>query len=344
MKSNHIVLFVAMAAVMVFSSCKSKKTIPQNLSFAFYNLENLFDTINDPSINDESYLPDAENPWNSKRYLHKLDQLSKVMADIKAPGFPSLFGLCEVENREVIEHLIAHPTLKNAHYKIIHQNSPDERGIDVALLYQESAFKPVYKRFVHVAVPENPDNKTRDILYAKGLTAHNDTLHVFVNHWVSRWGGQEATAPSRNYIAGLIKSITDSIMQVNPNANILISGDLNDNPTDASLAEYLLAKEVVATPEKSTLYNLSLTLYKEGNGSLYYKSWDMFDQIIVSSAMLTGAGGIKVMSDKQTVIKHDYLLFKPKNGEPRPNRTASGKQYYGGYSDHLPVFIQMQTE
>jgi len=344
MNLKNFFLLIWTIGLLTFAGCKSQKTPPAKLSFAFYNLENLFDTINDPNINDESFLPDAENPWNSQRYQHKLDQMSKAMADIDPSGYPSLFGLCEVENKAVVQDLIDQPALKNAHYQIIHKDSPDERGIDVALLYQASDFKPLYKRFVRVSIPENPDDKTRDILYAKGVTAHNDTLHVFVNHWVSRWGGQEATAPSRNYIAGLIKSITDSIMQVNPNANILIAGDLNDNPTDASVMEYLQAKEVTASPEKSALYNLSLTLYKEGAGSLYYKSWDMFDQIIVSSAMLTGEGGIKVSSEKQTVIKHDYLLYKPKNGEPRPNRTASGKKYFGGFSDHLPVFIQMQAE
>ncbi len=342
MKSKIFLLTLVVFGITSFSSCQSQKTVSTHISFAFYNLENLFDTINDPNINDESYLPDAENPWNSERYQHKLDQMSMVMSDIDPMGFPSLFGLCEVENKTVVEQLINHNNLKKAQYQIIHKDSPDERGIDVALLYKPKDFKPVFKQFIHVTIPENPGNKTRDILYAKGITPNNDTLHVFINHWVSRYGGQEATEPSRIFIAGLIKHVTDSIMQVNPNANILISGDLNDNPTDVSVSQYMQAKEVITDPESASLYNLSLTLYKEGVGSLYYKSWDMFDQIIVSSAMLTGSGGIKVSSEKQTVIKHDYLLYQPKKGEARPSRTASGKKYFGGFSDHLPVFINLQ--
>ncbi|PIQ24853.1 MAG: endonuclease [Bacteroidetes bacterium CG18_big_fil_WC_8_21_14_2_50_41_14] len=341
MKSKSILLVLVASILFTFTNCSRKAT---NLSFAFYNVENLFDTINDPAINDEDFLPESENPWNTERYNHKLDQLTKVMNDIDKSGFPSIFGLCEVENKLVVEQLINHPALQKSGYQIIHKDSPDERGIDVALLYQPSVYQPLQNRFIRITLPENPDNKTRDILYSKGLVSERDTLHLFINHWVSRWGGQEETEPARQYIAGLIKTITDSIMQTNPDANILIAGDLNDNPTDASLLNFLQAKEVVPTPTGKTLYNMSLALYKSGEGSLYYKSWDMFDQIIVSTAMLTGAGGMKVAADKQTVIKHDYLLFKPKNGEPRPNRTASGKKYFGGFSDHLPVYLEMTVK
>ncbi len=341
MKSLPIVLAASLVAITVFTGCTTQKKIDSKFSFAFYNLENLFDTINDPTIDDESFLPDARNPWNSERYLHKLDQMSKVMADIDSTGFPALLGLCEVENKEVLTDLVKHGELRAAAYSIIHQNSPDERGIDVALLYQPGIFSPVSVRYIPVVFPENPDNKTRDILYAKGLVKSKDTLHVFINHWVSRWGGQAETEPSRKFIAGLLKTITDSIMRINPEANIIIAGDLNDNPSDISVSQVLQAKQVTSAPDGKSLYNLSLSAYEQGEGSLYYKSWDMFDQIIVSSAMLTGVGGIKVSDHKQTVVKHDYLLFKPKNGEPRPNRTASGKNYFGGFSDHLPVMIEL---
>ncbi|MFA5416846.1 MAG: hypothetical protein WC341_00170 [Bacteroidales bacterium] len=341
MKSKNILLVFIASFLFTFTNCSRKTTA---LSFAFYNVENLFDTINDPNINDEDFLPTADNPWNTERYNHKLDQLSKIMSDIDPTGFPSLFGMSEVENNQVLVDLISTSLMQKAGYKIIHKDSPDERGIDVALLYQPNKFKPLKNSFIPVVVPENPRNKTRDILYSKGLVNGHDTLHVFVNHWVSRWGGQAETEPARRYIASLIKTITDSIMKVNPDANILIAGDLNDNPTDTSMIIQLQAKEVVPNPAPKTLYNLSLALYKNGEGSLYYKTWDMFDQIIVSTAMLTGTGGIKVNADKQTVIKHDYLLFKPKNGNARPNRTASGKKYFGGFSDHLPVYLEMTTK
>lgn len=342
MKLKYITLVLFALSLVVLTNCSHKTTI--NLSFAFYNVENLFDTINDPTINDEDFLPGSENAWNTKRFNHKLDQLSKVMSDMDSTGFPTLFGMCEVENKMVIEQLINHPVMQKAGYQIIHKDSPDERGIDVALLYKPALYKPLKNTFIQVIIPADSGNKTRDILYSKGLLSDKDTIHIFVNHWVSRWGGQEATEPSRMFIAGLIKSVTDSIMELNPQANILIAGDLNDNPTDVSVLNVLDAQEVIANPKSKTLYNLSLTSYKNGGGSLYYKSWDMFDQIIVSTAMLTGEGGIKLTADRQTVIKHDYLLFTPKNGEPRPNRTASGKKYFGGFSDHLPVYIEMSVK
>jgi hypothetical protein len=339
MKNLYSITLITIAIVASMASCSQKTTKPT--TFAFYNVENLFDTIDDPSINDEKYLPDSKVAWNSERYSHKLDNLSKVMAGIDSTGFPALFGLCEVENIDVINDLVNHTSLKKAGYKIIHKNSPDGRGIDVALLYNPKVFRPIATKYIIPDFPDAPKFKTRDILYSKGIVNKKDTIHIFINHWVSRWGGQSETEPNRIQIAKTIKHITDSIMELQPNANILIAGDLNDNPTDASIFNMLQAKEVTNNPTASSLYNLSLTQYKNGDGSLYYKSWDMFDQIIVSTSMLTGKNGLKVSSPNQTVYKQDWMLYQPKNGPARPSRTAAGK-YYGGFSDHLPVYITIK--
>ncbi len=336
MKNIYSIAIITIVIVISLASC-SKKT-PSSFTFAFYNVENLFDTIDDPTISDEKYLPNSKVAWNTERYNHKLDNLSKVMKGIDTTGFPALFGLCEVENIDVIEHLINHSSLVDAGYSIIHKNSPDGRGIDVALLYNPKIFTPINTMYIVPHFPANPDIKTRDILYSKGIINKSDTLHVFINHWVSRWGGQEKTEPNRIQIAKTIKHITDSIMQLQPNANILIAGDLNDNPTDISIFDMLQAKEVTNKLNDKTLYNLSLTQFKNGEGSLYYKSWDMFDQIIVSTAMLTGKNGLKVSSQNQSVYKQDWMLYQPKKGPARPSRTAAGR-YYGGFSDHLPVYI-----
>jgi hypothetical protein len=338
MKNKLTVLLLSIILVSLFSSCSRKST--QGFSFAFYNVENLFDTINDPGISDGHYVPGSDLHWDTEKYQHKLDNLSKVMAVVDSTGFPSVFGLCEVENLGVVSDLISQPGLKKAKYKIIHKDSPDGRGIDVALLYQAKKYKPIETRFIRLDFPDNPRSKTRDILYSKGVVGKNDTVHLFVNHWVSRWGGQEKTEPHRIFIADLLKRITDSIFETNPDANILIAGDLNDNPTDKSLMKHLEAKEPTASPSAKTLYNLALIPFKNGEGSLYYKSWDMFDQIIVSTALLQGYNGLKTNSRQQTVIKKDWMLYHPKKGPARPSRTAS-KNYYGGYSDHLPVFIGM---
>ncbi len=330
-------LSVIILAISV-NSCKQKPV--QTFGFAFYNVENLFDTIDDPHVRDNEFLPDSKLGWDTKKYEHKLDNLAKVMSSIDTSGFPALFGVCEVENINVLRDLVNHKELKKAGYSIIHKDSPDERGIDVALLYQKEVYKPVETRFIRLTFPSDPNNGTRDILYSKGVVAGKDTLYLFINHWVSRWGGQEKTEPFRKFTGDLLKKITDSILAVRPKANILIAGDLNDNPDDVSVSRNLDAKPVKMPLEKKTLYNLGYNEYKAGEGSLYYRGWDMFDQIIVSTSLLNGKNKIKVNSPKQTVIKHNWMLYKPKNGPARPNRTAA-KYYYGGYSDHLPVYIGM---
>ena len=329
---------VAIIAVYLFTACNNKKT--DQFSFAFYNVENLFDTINDPHTRDDDHLPDSRIPWNTKRYYHKLENLAKVMSSIKPGGFPSTFGLSEVENRQVIEDLLKQPLLKKAGYKIIHKDSPDDRGIDVALLYRPDEFTPVKTEFVRLNFPGDSTHGTRDVLHVTGLTKGGDKIHIFVNHWVSRWGGQEATEPFRIYTAEKLWSISQKIFSDNPNANILIAGDLNDNPTDKSLVDGLQVLEPKKPLEEERLYSLAIIPYKNGVGSLYYKGWDMFDQIIVSTSLLNGENGMQVVSPSQTVIKHDWMLYHPKKGEPRPNRTSAGK-YYGGYSDHLPVYIEI---
>ena len=337
MKNIYSTTLIALIIVVLLASCSEKKTTT-SFTFAFYNVENLFDTIDDPNISDEKYLPDSKIAWNTERYNHKLDNLTKVISGIDTVNFPALFGLCEVENIDVLNDLVNHESLKKAGYNIIHKDSPDGRGIDVALLYNPKIFKPIKTNYVVPNFPDNPNLKTRDILYTKGVVNKNDTIHIFINHWVSRWGGQAKTEPNRIQIAKTIKNITDSILYLQPNANILIAGDLNDNPSDTSILNVLQAMEVPTNPQNSTLYNLSLTQFKNGEGSLYYKSWDMFDQIIISTAMLTGKNGLKVNSTNQSVYKQDWMLYQPKKGPARPSRTAAGK-YYGGFSDHLPVYV-----
>ena len=335
-----IALLAVVLTTLTFISC-SKKT--QTFSLAFYNVENLFDTIDDPHKNDNRYLPDSELPWNTERYYHKLENISKVIAAMDSTGFPSVIGLSEVENKAVLLDLVHQPNIAEANYQILHKESEDERGIDVALLYRADKYTPVKTQYIRLVFPFDPTNKTRDILYSKGLANHKDTVHIFINHWTSRYGGQEETVPYRKYTAQVLRHYADSILNQNPNANILIAGDLNDNPDDESVATDLGAIEPVQPYLSKRLYNLSIKQYKMGNGSLYYHGWDMFDQIIVSTPVLTGTNGVKATSRDQTIIKKSWMLYYPERGEPRPNRTATSK-YYGGYSDHLPVFIKLTTE
>jgi len=332
--------FIALLTYLV-SSCKKDEIKP--FSVAFYNVENLFDTIDNPLSRDNDHLPTSKIPWNTKRYAHKLSNLSKVMSAINGPGFPTVFGLSEVENRQVVEDLIHTGKLKNAGYKILHKDSPDERGIDVAMLYQPKIYQPVKTRFIRLQFPSEPDNPTRDILYSKGLLYGKDTIHIFVNHWVSRYGGRDETAALRRFTGHLLRLMADSIFNVDPNANILIMGDLNDNPTDKSLTVSLGAQAPKQPFAKKHLYNLALKPFKAGEGSIYYKGWNLFDQVIVSTAMIGGYNGIKTDTFKEEIFKKDWMLYHPKKGPAVPNRT-SGKSYYGGFSDHLPVIVRMKVD
>ncbi len=334
-----IVLFIIS---LFFVSCKKEELKP--FSAAFYNVENLFDTIDNPKIRDNNYLPTSKVAWNTVRYNKKLNHLSRVMSSINGGGYPSIFGLAEVENLRVLKDLINTHDLKNAHYKILHKDSPDKRGIDVALLYQPSVFKPIKTQYIPIQFPSNPEGTTRDILYSKGMVYGMDTIHVFVNHWVSRYGGRDKTDPLRRYTGKLLRLICDSIFSIDPKANILIMGDLNDDPTDASIANALQAKKPTFPVASKQLYNLADIPFKNGKGSLYYKSWNLFDQMIVSSSLLGGSNGMKVESDSEKIFKKKWMLYKRKNGVMVPSRTASGGRYFGGYSDHLPVIIYIKVD
>jgi len=355
MKKLLTTITISLLLIVFISSCQKTKTTTH--SIAFYNVENLFDTVNSPGVNDERYTPEAKIPWNAKRYGHKLDQLSRVIKAMDTVnGFPVVIGLSEIENAGVLKDLVAHESLKEAAYSFLHQDSPDARGIDVAMLYQPKYYKPLETNFIYVNLPDS-GHATRDILYSKGILAGADTVHLFFNHWVSRWGGQEVTEPSRIFIAQMLKHITDSIMDVNADAAIIMAGDLNDNPTDTSVFHVLAARKPELPIKGKGLYNLSLAKFENGEGSLYYRSWDMFDQFIVSPALLDSTKKIHLIGKDQEIVKYDWMLYKPRKGDPRPSRTAAGKprkgdprpsrtaagKYYGGFSDHLPVLINLEV-
>ncbi len=313
-----------------FQSPFNKATI------AFYNVENLFDTIDDPLKNDKDFLPDGRNKWNSEKYFHKLENISKVLSSIDSINLPAIIGLSEIENIEVIRDLINTGELKNGNYKIIHKESPDERGIDVALIYREKYFHPQYQKAIEIIFPFDKNEKTRDILYIKGITDGGEILHIFVNHWTSRWGGKKKTKPMRLFTASVLKQYSDSLLKNDKNANIIILGDLNDNPDNESVFKVLNAKKPVKPVKPATLNNLLFEKFTEGGGTLFYKDWDMFDQIIVSSNLIDE----NLICGEAKIFNPEWILFKTKEGEFRPNRTQ-GRHYYGGFSDHLPVYFTL---
>jgi endonuclease/exonuclease/phosphatase family metal-dependent hydrolase len=341
MKKSLLLLF----ALCCFGCAVFKKTLPNDYTIAFYNVENLFDTLDDLIKNDEDFTPGGKLQWTPERYQTKLNQLAKVA---EALNFPALFGLCEVENATVLRDFCEKATLKPAGYGIVHYDSPDERGIDVALLYRKNAFKVLSSEAIPMIFPpevyrEDPDPATRDVLYVQGIFVKKDTLHVFVVHAPSRSGGVEKTEPERLFVMEKIRERTDALFSKNSAANVIIMGDFNDETTDKSITQSLGAQAFTQqAAQASSLYNLMAELDAEGKGTYNFRgNWNMLDQVIVSGNLLKNGRGLRC--SEPSVFWQEWLLYTdPKYGKS-PNRTYGGERYYGGFSDHLPVSVKISN-
>ncbi len=316
---------------------------PRYLRVMFYNCENFFDVDNDPVTNDDEFTPDGEKHWNKYRFYDKRDKISKVIVTVGGWNPPDIVGLCEIESRKVMESLTYNSGLRHAGYRFLHKESPDARGIDVALLYKPTHYKPFNVEFIPVKVLKN-GRGTRDILLASGLTVHGDTLHIFVNHWPSRWGGQVESDGLRRAVAGVVRQKVDSLININPRSNILIMGDLNDYPDNNSVCIDLRAHTRFNAIEQSELYNLAYYMqFVKGWGTHKYNGqWGILDQMIISGALLDGQNVIYTSKDDIHVFNPDFLLERDEaNVGYKPFRTYLGYQYIGGFRDHLPGFINI---
>jgi len=312
---------------------------------AFYNLENLFDTIRDPKIDDAEFTPKGSGQWDSKRYYTKLSHLAEVISQIGdeyTKNGPVFIGVSEVENRLVLEDLVDTPPLKSLGYEIVHFNSPDKRGIDVALLYQPKLFQ-VKSTKTHTLNMADTSFHTRDILQVDGFL-DGELVHVLVNHWPSRSSGEIESAPKRNAAADLCLTAVKAIYKDEPDARIIIMGDLNDDPVDESLIKHLKIKTKPEDVKPGDLFDPMWQLFRDGVGSLAYKdNWNLFDQIIVSSALMDKkSGGYWFLKAK--VFKKNFLLQKEGIYEGYPFRTYGSGIYLGGYSDHLPAYLFLVKE
>ena len=295
----------------------------KELFSVFYNVENLFDTIDNPNTRDNEFLPKSEKKWDTYRYNYKLNQLDKVFSEIikkeNENRLPDIIGLCEVENKLVIDDLLKTETFKNHTYKIIHKQSPDGRGIDCALLVDEK-FEVLNSDFIKINNPKE-SRATRDIVFGK-LKFKNQIINVFVNHWPSRWGGQEASNHKRVFVAEVLRKYIDN--NTSESDFNLIMGDFNDYPTNESLAKVLVKDDLINLMSKSNV---------SGRGSYNYRgNWDWLDQIIVSQY------DFKLISFG--AFEEDFMMYTNKKGEVYPNRSFGGNNWYAGFSDHLPVFLR----
>ena len=316
----------------------------QAVSIAFYNLENLFDTINQSNI-DEEFLPNGAMRWTGMKYKAKLKNMSYAISQIGkdiTPNGPSIIGVSEIENRGVLEDLVKEPSIAKRTYEIVHYDSPDRRGVDVGLLYNPRDFIVTNSKS-YILQTNDTAFHTRDQLVVSGYLL-NEKVHVIVNHWPSRIGGDVASAPRRNAAAALTKQIVDSLYNQDSNAKVIIMGDLNDDPFNESTAKVLNAKRNMEDVPLKGLYNPMWRILDGGVGSLAYNNqWNLFDQIIISQPFLN-KDKTKLTFWKAEVFNKSFLVQQEGSYRGTPMRTHAGGVWLNGYSDHFPTLIYLVKE
>lgn len=341
---NSILFFIFLMILNANSQDKKFKIH----TVAFYNLENLFDTINDPNKLDE-YSPMMElKTGRSSVYKKKISNMASVLADIGkdvSKHSPSIIGICEVENKAVLEDLVNDSLLIDKDYGIVHYNSTDVRGIDVGLLYKKNAFTPISTSSHELKIYDANTNKrvyTREQLLVTGKL-ENETIHIIVNHWPSRRGGEAKSRPKRVAAAKLSKRILDSLQTIDPYAKVFIMGDLNDNPNNASVKKVLKAKPSKKIGLKG-LYNPYINFYKNGIGTTAYRdSWSLFDQIMVTKPLLE-KDYATFQFYKAGVYNKNYIITKSGTYKGYPLRSFGYHGFNNGYSDHFPVYVYLIKE
>ncbi|KOS06909.1 endonuclease [Flavobacterium akiainvivens] len=356
---------ILLVTILVVFAAKAQDKQYRVHTIAFYNLENLFDTINDPRTNDEEWLVTGSQHWTGAKYRKKLANLSKVISQIgvdeKQPNSPVVVGVAEVENRKVLEDLVKQPGLAEKGYAVIHFDSPDKRGIDVGLLYQTKYFKPTSYINIPLYIYENgkaPDKAdsaddaedknvahngriyTRDQLLVTGML-DGEEVSFIVNHWPSRSGGEKKSSPNREAAAALNKKTIDSLYTINPNLKLITMGDLNDGPYNNSVKKVLGAKAHKDEVKEKGLFNPMAEMSDKGIGTLAYRdAWDLFDQMIVTEPLIK-----KDFSSfrfwKAGVWNKSFMTQPSGQYRGYPLRNSNGEV---GYSDHFPVYIYLVKE
>jgi len=321
----------------------AQKKVVVPYAIAFYNLENLFDTINANGSYDLEFSPQGAKKWNGDKYFRKLENMAYAMSKLgkeSCPLGPAVIGVSEIENRQVLEDLIKTEPLAQQKLQIVHYDSPDLRGVDVALLYNPALFQVESSQSFRLVIPEEPNFKTRDPLLVTGRMG-GEKFHILVNHWPSRSRGERESRPLRCAVARLNKAIADSLRQQDANAKIVIMGDLNDDPKDISVSKELGAKAKRKQVNSDDLFNPMAEIFAKGVGSLGYQGkWNLFDQIIISGNLLTSdAEHFKFW--KAEIFNRDFLIAREGAYKGHPLRTFSGDIFLNGFSDHFPAIVYL---
>ena len=346
---------ILLALLVPASSCAQGK---RSFVIGFYNLENLFDTYHDEGKNDYEYLPDGANQWTEAKYAKKLHNMASVIRAMKDENkvWHALLGVSEIENRHVLEDLVSQPEIAEANYQIVHYDGPDRRGVDVALLYRPNQFKVLESKSIpfdfnsSIEFSLNEEEKayfrTRDILMVRGMLG-NEMFAVFVAHLPSRIGGKGFDLRSRG--GEIMYQESMKLMEAYPDIKIVAMGDMNDNPTDPSMAVYMHGKENIDEVEQEDFFSPFVSMLKSGYGSLAYQGeWNIYDIIVVNANLCRGEG-LKI----RPIVKKKFYgrIFNPPFMTQQegpyagtPFRTFSGGAFIGGYSDHYPTYIVVSNK
>ncbi len=328
---KHLISVLTLTFILTGCTAQPKKS---NTVVAFYNVENLFDTKDDPNTLDDDFTPKGSYRYTEKVYLQKLHNIANVIRELDA----DVIGLAEIENNTVLKDLINQRELQSKNYKYAWFNSTDARGIDVALLYNPQKFKIATKKTYPIYTKQGSKRLyTREVLYVSGKL-NGEQVHILVNHWPSRREGKTKSTPKRIGAATTNKLLVDSLLSQNRNTKIIIMGDMNDNPDDVSIAKILNATADKKYSKKGGLYNPFAGIYEKGRGtSVYHKHWDHFDQIIISDSWLIDKG---LHYDHADIFDADFIRNEG-HVDAYPKRSFRGKQWNNGYSDHLPIMIYL---
>lgn len=341
---RRILAFIVLisTSVMVLSQRDSC-----SLLISFYNVENLYDPDNDSLFRDDDFTPEGSYHWTYGKYVKKVNNIAKVLIAMGEGEPPDIAAMAEVENDRVFQRFCYHSPLRKFNYSYVHFDAPYLRGVETGLLYRKDRLRIVHQEPIAVIFPFESATKNRDILYVVAETLQGDSLHLFVNHWTSRYGGYGATVPKRNYYAQVLRHRVDSLLMLNPAAKIIIMGDFNDYPTDESVCKTLAACDIAKT-DTASLYNLMYRFLKMNNiGTHKHEDfWGCLDQIIVSPALLDSTvSGMHIENGEAHIFKEDFMVEPDeKYGGYKVFRTFLGPRYIGGYGDHLPVYIKLKTE
>ena len=352
------ILIVFAALLLLGIGADAQSTSSRNYVIGFYNLENLFDIYDDPVKNDSEFLPEGKNKWTEAKYQKKLQNMAKVIRSMKEENgvWHALLGVSEIENRLVLEDLVMEPQIEEANYQIIHYDGPDRRGVDVALLYKPEVFKYIESESIpftfegssidFVMTKEQQDYfKTRDILMVHG-TIDGEHFAIYVAHLPSRAGGKKGGNQLRDRGGEIMYEHAMQMQKKYPGIKIVCMGDMNDNPTDPSMAEYLHGKEFKADVTDTDFFSPFTSMLKAGFGSLAYQGvWSIYDLLLVNNALANpqpGTFGLRQLHKKGyygRIYNAKFLTNQSGQYKGTPFRTFSNGAFIGGYSDHYPTYI-----